>query len=118
MTVELKVAGQIYRLASSASEDELRGLAADIDAKVASLIPKGKKTPPNALLLAALALANDLREERARRLDTEGRARDLLRRVLVRVDRALEEGTESIEAAVEAPRKGNASPSTSTPHEA
>jgi len=43
------------------------------------------------VLLAAIALAHELEQERARRLAVEGRARDMLRRVLVRIDDVLED---------------------------
>ena len=42
------------------------------------------------LLLAAMALAHDLESERAARDDLEKRTRDMLRRVMVRIDDALE----------------------------
>jgi cell division protein ZapA len=92
--VQVKVAGQNYRVSSTASASELEALARQVDAKLASLVPKGKALPPNALLLAAFAFASDLQEERARRIEVEAKARDLLRRALSRVDRALEETQE------------------------
>jgi len=89
-TVQLKVAGQTYRVVTSASADELAALTEAVDAKIAAVTPKGRAITPQSLLLAALALANELSEERARRDALERRTRDLLRRVIVRVDRALE----------------------------
>lgn len=86
--VQLRVAGQSYRVVSSASEEDLQRLADTVTAKVAELSPKNK-TAPQAVLLAAISLAHDLEEERARRLSIERRARDMLRRVLVRIDEAL-----------------------------
>ncbi len=88
-TVELKVAGQSYKVVSTAPEQELERLAAAVDAKVTALTPKGR-TSPQAVLLAALAMAHDLEEERERRGVLERRTRDLLRRVLMRIDDALE----------------------------
>jgi cell division protein ZapA len=88
--------GQSYRVVSSASEEELRRLAAQVDRKIAELAPEGKPIPPQALALAAIALAHDLEAERARRLTLERRSRDMLRRVLVRVESALDaEGAEA-----------------------
>ena len=88
--VQLKVAGQTYKVVSSADEDELQRLAAVVDGRVAELSPKGRVVPPQAVLLAAIALAHDLEEERAKREALERKTRDLLRRILMRVDDALE----------------------------
>lgn len=88
--IKLEVGGQSYKVVSSADEDELLRLAGAVDAKVAELTPRGKAAPPQAVLLAAIALAHELEMERARRLDVERRARDMLRRVLVRIDDAIE----------------------------
>jgi len=88
--VQLKVAGQTYKVVSSADDDELQRLAAVVDGRVAELSPKGRVVPPQAVLLAAIALAHDLEEERAKREALERKTRDLLRRILMRVDDALE----------------------------
>lgn len=87
--VQLRVAGQSYRVVSSASEADLQRLADTVSAKVAELTPKGKAPNPNAVLLAAIALAHDLEEERSRRQRLERRAREMLRSVLGRIDAAL-----------------------------
>lgn len=87
--VQLRVAGQSFKVVSSASEDELQRLAETVTAKVAELTPKGKAPNPSAILLAALALAHDLEEERDRRSRVERRAREMLRSVLGRIDAAL-----------------------------
>ena len=88
--VQLKVAGQTYKVVSSADEDELQRLAGVVDGRVAALSPKGRAVPPQAVLLAAIALAHDLEEERTKREALERKTRDLLRRILMRVDDALE----------------------------
>jgi cell division protein ZapA len=88
--VQLKVAGQTYKVVSSADDDELQRLAAVVDGRVSELSPKGRVVPPQAVLLAAIALAHDLEEERAKREALERKTRDLLRRILMRVDDALE----------------------------
>ncbi len=88
--IQLRVAGQTYKVLSSADEDELQHLASLVDERVGALIPKGRAVPANAILLAAIALAHDLEEERARRTSLERRARDVLRRVLMRIDHALD----------------------------
>jgi cell division protein ZapA len=96
-SVDLRIGGQSYRVVSSASEEELRRLAGRVDQKVAELAPAGKPVPPQALALAAIALAHDLEVEQSRRLMLERRSRDMLRRVLVRVESALD--TDGVEAA-------------------
>ena len=98
--IQLRVAGQTYKVTSSADEDELRRLAALVDARVAALVPKGRAIPGNAILLAALALAHDLEEERAARGSLERKTRDVLRRVLMRIDHALEMDAERAESAM------------------
>jgi len=89
-TVELHIAGQSYRVVSSAPESELIRLADAVGAKLAEVAPRSKAAPAQALLLAAMALAHEVEAERDRRQSLERRARDLLRRVLVRIDDALE----------------------------
>lgn len=88
--VQLRVAGQSYRVVSSASEEELQRLADAVTAKVEELTPRGKVPTAQSVLLAAIALAHELEEERARRTTLERRARDMLRRVLVRIDDVLD----------------------------
>ena len=89
-TVQLAIAGQTYKVVSTASEDELQRLATVVDEKVTALAPRGRAATPQALLLAAIALAHDLESERSHREKVERRTRDLLRRMLVRIDDALE----------------------------
>jgi len=89
-TVVLKVGSREYKVASSASEEELTRLGEAVSAKLAQVVPPGRPEPPQAVLLAALALAHDLEEERARARTVERRSRDMLRRVLVRLDSVLE----------------------------
>jgi cell division protein ZapA len=88
-TVELRIAGQNYRLVSSAPAEELQHLAHVVEAKLAEIAPKGK-AQPQALLLAAMALAHEVETERDRRESLERRTRDLMRRMLVRIDDAIE----------------------------
>ena len=86
--VSLRVAGQSYKVVSSASEEELQRLASTVSAKVEELSPN-KAGTAQAVLLAAMALAHELEVERARRLSVERRARDMLRQVLGRIDDAI-----------------------------
>jgi hypothetical protein len=46
------------------------------------------------VLLAAIALAHELEEERARRVNVERRAKEMLHRVLGRIDEALGSASE------------------------
>ena len=87
--VELRIAGQTYRVRSSASEAELLRLAEAVSAKVEELTPEGRPVTSTGIVLAALALARDVEQERARRIAVERRARDMLGRVLVGLDDAL-----------------------------
>jgi cell division protein ZapA len=89
-TVELRIAGQSYRVVSSAPEEDLKRLALVVGAKLAELVPKGRPVPPQAMLLAAMALAHEVEAARSEQESLERRTRDLLRRTLVRIDDALE----------------------------
>ena len=89
-TVQLQIAGQSYKVVSSAPETELVHLADVVTSKVAEVSPRGRPVPPQAMLLAAMALAHELEAERAKREALERKTRDLLRRVLMRIDDALE----------------------------
>jgi cell division protein ZapA len=86
--VDLRVAGRTYRVVSSASESELVELAGDVEARVAEM-PAKDRSAPQAMVLAALALAHELRTERAQRQKVEARARELLKRVVGRIDDVL-----------------------------
>ena len=88
-TVELRIAGQSYRLVSSAPAEELQRLGEVVESKLAEVSPRGK-AQPQALLLAAMALAHEVELERGRRESLERRTRDLMRRMLVRIDEAIE----------------------------
>jgi len=92
--MHVQVAGQRYKVVSSSSQAELSRLAAAVDAKLAELGPRGGAAAPQSIVLAAIALAHDLEQERAKRQLFEVKIRDLLRRILVRIDSALESPTE------------------------
>ena len=89
-TVEVRVAGQSYRVVSTAPGEELARLAGMVETKLGEVGGGRGRAQPQAILLAAMALAHELQEERARREVLERRTRDLLRRVLVRIDDAME----------------------------
>lgn len=87
--VDLRIAGQSVRVVASAEPQTLEKLAQVVDAKVSKL-SRGAPSAQQALVLAAISLAHDLEEERARRLQVEARSREMLRSLLARVDAALE----------------------------
>ena len=89
-TVELRIAGQNYRVVSSAPEEELQRLARMVGAKLAEVVPPGRALPPQAMLLAAMALAHEVEAARTECESLRRRTRDLLSGALVRIDDALE----------------------------
>lgn len=88
--IAVTVGGQSYKIVANVPEDVLRQYAGVVDERIRELVPPGKPVPPTAILLAAIALAHDLDEERAQRQSVEARSRDVLRRLLARIDDALE----------------------------
>jgi cell division protein ZapA len=89
-SVQLRVGGQSYRVVTSANDDELRRLAAMVDDKLTRVVPPGRPMTPQAMLLAAMALAHELEEARARADAVAARAKAALGSVLARVDAALD----------------------------
>ena len=87
--VELRVGGQTYRVVASSDESELKRLAEIVDARLRSLTGPGRQVSPHTLLLAALSLAHDLEEERARRTKLEARSREMLGSLITRIDAAI-----------------------------
>lgn len=90
-TVQLRVAGQTHRVVTTANDADLKRFVAIIEGKLSEVNPRGRALPPQALLLAALALVHDLEEERARSHRLETRAREALGRLVERIDAALAE---------------------------
>lgn len=76
-------------MVASAEADELRRLAAIVDSRLRAHTPPGRQISPQSLLLAAMSLAHELEEERARRLRLEARSREMLTSVLTRIDAAI-----------------------------
>ncbi len=91
-TVSLHIAGQSYKVVSTAADADLQRLAGVVSLKLAEVSPRPGTIPPQAMLLAAMALAHELEVERAKRQALEAKARDMMQRVLVRLDEALDEG--------------------------
>jgi cell division protein ZapA len=96
--VELRVGGQTYRVVASSGEEELKRLAEIVDARLRSLTSAGRQVSPHSLLLAALSLAYDLEEERARRTKLEARSREMLGSLITRIDAAISATAERHEA--------------------
>lgn len=109
--VELRVGGQSYRVVASADEAELRRLAGVVDARLRSLSQPNRQISPQALVLAAIALAHDLEEEREARRRAEERSKQMLRALLQRIDAVLDE-TPAPPEAIEPPSSEDAAPST------
>lgn len=82
--MQLRVGGQIYKVSASATEEELLRLAAVIDGKLG-----GRPATPQNMFLAAMAIAHDLEEAQAKADAVTRRSRDVVGRVLQRVDLAL-----------------------------
>ena len=89
--VELSVAGQRCRVVSTANESELRSLASMVEDKLAAVLPAGRPVTTQAMLLAAVALAHEAQEQRARADSIAKKARQALQGMLTRVDEALAE---------------------------
>lgn len=89
-SVEVNVGGQVYRLVSSASEEEVERLARIVDDKLRAVTPPGRPFAPQSLLLAAMALAHDAEVARRRAETVTERAKGKLGKLLERVDAALD----------------------------
>jgi cell division protein ZapA len=90
-TVQLRVAGQTHRVVTTASDSDLKRFVTTIESKLSEVNPRGRALPPQALLLAALALVHELEEERERSSRVESRAREAISRLVERIDAALAE---------------------------
>jgi cell division protein ZapA len=96
-SVQVEIGGQSYSLHSSAEAGEVERLASLVNAKLGEHGGPGRG--PQALLLASISLAHDLERERESRAHYERRTRDLVRRVLVRVEEALDDLPAEVEGA-------------------
>lgn len=87
--VELKVGGHVYRVVTSADAESLERYAEVVQERLRETSGSDAPQHPQALLLAALALAHDLEKERERRLEVEATARASVRSWVARVGEAL-----------------------------
>ena len=114
--VSVTVGGQQYRLVASVPEEDLRRLAGVVETKLRGIVPRGKPVTANHILLAAMAMAHDLEGAAEERKALEARTRDLMRRLLTRIDDVLDDGTQEphtdaadesvVEVTASAPAKG------------
>jgi cell division protein ZapA len=102
--VELNVAGQSCRVVTTADQSELQALAAMVEEKLAAVLQPGRPVDTRSMLLAAVALANDAREQKRRADAIAARAKTALQSLMTRVDDALEH-TDRLAAARIAPSK-------------
>ncbi len=107
-TVQLRLGGHTYRVVTSASDEEIHRLAAMVNQKLTTVGgPKGRQLSPETMLLAAMSLAHDLEEERARSLRIRDRAREAFGRILARVDAALAEAAPPAAPSGDSPSPGS-----------
>ena len=98
--VRLKVGGRYYTVAcADGEEDRLRGLAAQVDEKIASLGSAASTNEGRNLLFAAVFLADELDE--AKRSAKPAADDDAMTRRLERIADALEKTADALEAAGE-----------------
>lgn len=107
----ISIGGSTYQVNADLPADDLARLTAKVDKRLRELLPKGKAPTPQTFLLVALSFAHDVElgeaavveaeqkaaefeeavdEEIAKRKALEVETRDVLRRVLSRIDLALE----------------------------
>ena len=89
-SVDLKVGGQLYRVKASAEPEALERYAGQVHERLRRVTGSDSPSHPQAMLLAAMALAHDLEEERGRRAAERARAEEMLRAMLARVNDALD----------------------------
>src|SRR5882757_1070281 len=100
-TVQLRDAGQTHRVVTTPTAGDLKRFVTVIEDKLLEVNGRGRAMHPPALLLATLALAHDLEEERERVRSIQSGARETLSRLVERIDAALDEGGD--EPVAEAP---------------
>lgn len=88
--VELKVGGQLFRVVATAEEQSLQRYAKVVNDKLRELTGNEHSSHPQAMLLVAIALAHELDDTKRQNEQNQARARDMLRSLLERVNRALD----------------------------
>ena len=87
--VQLKIAGQSYRVVSSATTDDLARLTHRVEEALRSVTVRGRQAAEQDMVLASLTLAHEVEQEREARLALERRYEAKLRQLLAQVDAAL-----------------------------
>jgi cell division protein ZapA len=95
--VELKVGGQLFRVVATAEEQSLQRYAKVVNDKLRELTGTEHSNHPQAMLLVAIALAHELEDTKRLNELNQARARDMLRSLLDRVNRALDVPDENAE---------------------
>jgi len=113
--VQLRVGGQVYRVVSSASEEELYRLADVVDNKLTSVMPAGRAPTPQAMLLAAIALAHEAEAERSRADSIAAKAKTALGRILGKLDDALRHSNGDAAELLGGPDSGDGGPPSTPP---
>jgi len=96
-SVELTVAGTKCRVVTTANSEELDDLARMVEEKLVGVVKPGRPVSAQSMLLAAIALANDVQEQRARAERIASSAKQSLTALRARVDGVL--ATEPMEPA-------------------
>lgn len=84
--VALTIGGHLYRVVASASPERLQELAHVVDGKLREL---NAVNHPNGILLAALALANDVQRLQREHAQLTERSEQVLQGLLAKIDTAL-----------------------------
>lgn len=86
---QLKIAGQTYRVVTSANGDDLLRLAGRVEEALRSVTPNGRQPSEQAMVLAAITLAHELEQERSAREQAQARYEASLRGMLAKVEALL-----------------------------
>lgn len=88
--ISLSVGGTTYRVLSDADPEALQSLAAIVDARIHACDPARRLSPSQALLYAALILAEDLDTEKRARQALQTQVKSVLTDILRWTDAAME----------------------------
>jgi cell division protein ZapA len=88
-TVQVRVGGQNYKVVTSATDDDLQRATLVVEQKLAEVSPPGRMANPHALLLAALHLAHELEEVKAKHAALRDQTRSAFTRLRDRIDTTL-----------------------------
>jgi cell division protein ZapA len=94
--VQLKIAGQSYRVVSSATTDDLARLAHRVEEAVRSVTVRGRQPSEQDMVLASITLAHEVEQEREARQALERRYEAKLRQLLAQVDAALAQNSAAL----------------------